>query len=850
MGSLRSRGIACGLGVSIATSLILWLWPSLVRSVVRGADGGIVRGRVTRGSSSVGNARVTLFNERFFAEARSNAVGDYTITTVPDGDYALGASALGLEYREMAISVRSDEQVRSFDLGPEANQGRWEVVGNTDPEGFGGTNSGVLMPDGRVIFCHDTQEPVVFDPVTRRKSFPTQPPELHNSTNSQQGCHNVTHLPDGRILYVGGGTLDAQGNFTGAQSAIRVVKAFDPVNETWEVFPTLNEARWYPGLARLPEGDLLAFGGGQQPSRNRTATSEMYDRATRVWRSTGSLTLEGGFSPAALLYTGEIFISWYPPQIYNLSTGRWRNTRNFLQPLRGSGPGAGQSAVGSGRAPIPEDHPDHSIVVLPDGRIAAIGIWGAAMGNPGSMVEVFDPATETWSLGSSPPTIRAHPEVVQLPDRRIFVAAGAVQTGARVVVNEFGYTNATDLYDPTSNSWRVMAPMKVPREYHAVTLVLPDARVLVQAGTGQPSVNPGPERSREIEVFSPPYLFRGPRPRIDTVTRSDLRRGDTIGFTVSNTAQVTSVRLLGVNSITHFLDAGVQRLFDIPFTQHASTVEATIPDDSNRVLAGYYLLFAMVDDIPSEGVMVRISPKASGPSFTTRSIVNAASYARGAVAAGEVIALFGISLGPATLAGARLTPDGRLDSLVAETRILFDGQPAPILYVSDTLSAAIVPYAAAAKTFIQVEVEYRGVRSAPVPVPVVPAAPGIFTAASSGKGQAAIQHADYTDNSPANPAPRGSAVALYATGEGQTDPDGIDGKLATDPLPKPRLPVTVRVGGHLAQITYVGAAPGQVAGLLQVNFRVPDAVTPGDDVPVELMVGAATSQTGVTMAVR
>jgi uncharacterized protein (TIGR03437 family) len=93
-------------------------------------------------------------------------------------------------------------------------------------------------------------------------------------------------------------------------------------------------------------------------------------------------------------------------------------------------------------------------------------------------------------------------------------------------------------------------------------------------------------------------------------------------------------------------------------------------------------------------------------------------------------------------------------------------------------------------------------------------------------------------------------VILWATGEGQTDPGGTDGKLAAGVYPRPRLPVSVRIGGIEADVWYAGAAPGQVAGVMQINVKVPETVAAGDAVPVILKVGDRISQAGVTLAVR
>ncbi len=128
------------------------------------------------------------------------------------------------------------------------------------------------------------------------------------------------------------------------------------------------------------------------------------------------------------------------------------------------------------------------------------------------------------------------------------------------------------------------------------------------------------------------------------------------------------------------------------------------------------------------------------------------------------------------------------------------------------------------------------------------ALPGLFTANASGSGPGAIRNQDLSVNSASNPAPRGSIV-VYATGEGATDPVGVDGQVAATAFPKPTLPVTVRIGGMPAEVLYAGAAPSLVAGVLQVNVRVPEGV-PDGAAEVRLIVGSAESPAGVTVAVQ
>lgn len=238
------------------------------------------------------------------------------------------------------------------------------------------------------------------------------------------------------------------------------------------------------------------------------------------------------------------------------------------------------------------------------------------------------------------------------------------------------------------------------------------------------------------------------------------------------------------------------------------------------------------------------------PTFSLAGVLNAASFQGGSVAPGEVVTIFGSAIGPPTLATMRLTPDGLVDNFLADTRVLFDDIPAPIIYVSQNQDSVIVPYSVMNKYSVQVKVEYKGVRSEPITFQVASVAPGIFTLNSSGKGQAAVLNEDVTINSSENPAPRDSVVVLYATGEGPTNPAGMDGKVANFEFPKPLLPVWVKIGGILAEVLYAGAAPGLVAGVMQVNVRIPNNISPGNATPVTLTVGSIGSQQGVTVAIR
>lgn len=228
-------------------------------------------------------------------------------------------------------------------------------------------------------------------------------------------------------------------------------------------------------------------------------------------------------------------------------------------------------------------------------------------------------------------------------------------------------------------------------------------------------------------------------------------------------------------------------------------------------------------------------------------VLSGASLVPGPVAPGEVVTLIGSAIGPAS----PQQPAGSPSSTVLDgTSVLFDGTPAPLLYAAPNQINLVVPYEVAGKSVTQMQVANGRQVVAGLSLSVTEAAPGIFTLDSSGVGPGAVLNQDLTVNSPSNPAERGSVVVLYAAGAGQTDPPGTDGQIAGDPLPKPILPISVQIGGLDAKVLYEGAAPGLIAGVLQVNCRMSASVTPGYALPVFLKVGTLTSQPGVTIAVR
>ena len=223
------------------------------------------------------------------------------------------------------------------------------------------------------------------------------------------------------------------------------------------------------------------------------------------------------------------------------------------------------------------------------------------------------------------------------------------------------------------------------------------------------------------------------------------------------------------------------------------------------------------------GIVGTVAPTGT-PVMRIFGIANAAfGPVLGRIVPGEVISIYGPHIGPAT--PATFTPvSGVVPNSLAGVQVFFNGVPAPLLYVSDSQINAVVPFGVYSGT---VRITSNGVTSPDFPTTVISAEPEVFR---NPDGAAAAVNQDGSLNSAANPAKAGSIVSIWVTGAGSILPRPRDGQIATtaqdfyccyvgalmlsrlfpDPTPPPG-PV----------VLYAGAAPGMVAGVVQINFQIP-----------------------------
>lgn len=282
---------------------------------------------------------------------------------------------------------------------------------------------------------------------------------------------------------------------------------------------------------------------------------------------------------------------------------------------------------------------------------------------------------------------------------------------------------------------------------------------------------------------------------------------------------------------------------------------ATIPA-ADLTMAGV-LRMAVTTPAPGGGTSNEAQFQIYGPNPQITAVVNSASYAQGTLAPGDMIAIFGVGLGPAalTIFDPSMPPiPTSLPAASPSTSVTINGNPAPVLYTSGTVVGVIVPYTTVGPT-AQVVVTYGLLTSQPFTVAVAASDPGIYSLAASGQGQGAILNynsstGNFTINSASNPAAVGSIVVIYMTGAGTTNASIDNLLIPLSPAVTPVLQPSISIGGLGAVVDAAQAPPGSVPGLIQLNVTVPPTLKSSQTAPVIVTVGGVPSQSGLTMAVK
>ncbi len=392
-------------------------------------------------------------------------------------------------------------------------------------------------------------------------------------------------------------TLDMQ-TFWGSRKSYM----FDPATEQYEPVPDMNLARWYPTLVRLKDGNVLAVSGLDQFGQMIAGNTEEWSLKTHHWHFVRALTKPFPTYPALFLMpSGKLFFTGanagYGPATPAWRTpGIWDPHTNAFQPVTGMrDPSLTETAAS---------------LLLPPAqaqRYAIIG--GGSMGETAGatgridIAELDSPAPR-WRPVARLPKPTRYPEAVITPDDKVFISGGSSQYRGK---------HGSDileayLFDPRTGRLTTLADPLVPRDYHAEALLLPDGRIITLGGNPLYSDKfdsaPGFFEQR-IAIYSPPYLYRGSRPRL-TSGPQQITLGATAVFSTPDAADIATAWLMRPSASTHVTDLE-QRSIALGLHRTASGVAVTVPSDDGVLPPGWYMVFVVNrSGIPSVARWVHI----------------------------------------------------------------------------------------------------------------------------------------------------------------------------------------------------------------------------------------------------
>ncbi|GKS70092.1 hypothetical protein W03_20960 [Nitrosomonas sp. PY1] len=379
-------------------------------------------------------------------------------------------------------------------------------------------------------------------------------------------CVGHVSLADGS-LFLAGGHIS---NFVGLPNATK----YNYLTDTWTVLPNMNAGRWYPTTTVLANGDVLTISGDIDTTIGVNTLPQVFEVTTGTWRNlTGAQIQLDDYPRMFLVPNGKVFYAGSSP------TTRYLNTS-----------GTGLWSFVATRAGGYRDY--GSAVMYAPGKIL---VMGGDQAPPKSSAEVIDlnQSSPSWRNVDPMQFPRRHVNATLLPDGKVLVTGGTSASGFN---DPAGHVDAAELWDPITEQWTTLASSTgIPRIYHSTALLLPDGRIFSAGGNNHP----------EIEIYSPPYLFKGVRPTI-TSAPSGVAYGTSFSINTPDAASITKVTVLRIGSVTHAFNMG-QVINELNFSVTTDGLNITAPSSPNIAPPGYYMLFILNGNgVPSIAKFIKI----------------------------------------------------------------------------------------------------------------------------------------------------------------------------------------------------------------------------------------------------
>ena len=460
-----------------------------------------------------------------------------------------------------------------------------------------------LLPNGDVLtWPHDynyflathhaapyTPNLLLYNPNTNQYLHMTLP-------TSNMFCSGSTYLPDGKLLVLGGHGPSAI-PIHGLQTAYgnNHVEIYNYVTNTWSRGPSMSQGRYYGSAITLGTGQALVMAGYNEDGVN-DAQIEAYTEGQGFRVLSGANTAN--------------YPDWYPA-LYQLSSGlvfgASPGKRTFLLNPQGNGQIAPGPPLNYQRRYYGASVMYAPNQILDIGGNAAAG--RAASGGNNLITKTaetinFNDPNPNWHYTGSMKYARWFENATLLPDGTVLVTGGTREQDDPSGNALRGAVYAGEIWNPSTGQWTTMSSMKVPRLYHSTAILLPDGRVLV-AGGGEPSVTgEAPNTTHQnMQIFSPPYLFKGPQPEISSAP-SVATYGQTISVSSPDAGSIAAVNLVTPGTTTHGVNF-TQRIVHASFTVAPDgTLQVQMPTNPNDAPPGPYMLFLLNQQgVPSKAAI-------------------------------------------------------------------------------------------------------------------------------------------------------------------------------------------------------------------------------------------------------
>ena len=396
-------------------------------------------------------------------------------------------------------------------------------------------------------------------------------------------CSSGLVLPESGNVLMPGGDARPEGL---TNSGITSVAEFNPLNNGLSRAAEMSYARWYPTSITLPDGDILVSGGRDGQLRE-IVTPEVYSPTNNQWRS--------------LLGVQTTGYGYYYPKLWVVPDGRvfgMQSQRMYYISANGQG-----TLTTAGTLPLVSRGNSSTAVMYRPGKIMQISGESSSTTNGALLVDVTGSTPNVRETTKLSQQGRLWANSVVLPNGRVMVVGGSAVLNAGQ-----GVSYRPEIWDPATEQWSLMAQSQRMRLYHSTAILLKDGRVLVSGGGA-----PGPESNKNAEIFTPPYLFNtsglAARPTISS-TPDEAPYGANIRVDHPSSDTITRVTLVKTGATTHAFNME-QRFIEADFTDTASGIRVKIPESANIATPGHYLMFLINDKgVPSKGHIIRISETA------------------------------------------------------------------------------------------------------------------------------------------------------------------------------------------------------------------------------------------------